>query len=103
MKSFPSLVRAGRPGCSGDRYCGEASRSAALAVLPDGRVALFATQWPAVRAQIARFLAEQLGAAEAVNLDGGPEATLALRGESASETIGTPGVGLPLVLVLVGR
>jgi hypothetical protein len=101
MKSFPWLVRDGVPGCGGGGYCDEASRASALAILRDGRVALLATQWPAVRRQIAAFLAEQLGAVDAVNLDGGPEATLALRGESAAESIGTPGAGLPLVLVVL--
>lgn len=100
LKSFPALVHRGVPGCSGRLYCDEASRTAAIAQLRDGRIALFASQWPAVRRKVARFLAEQLGAVEAVNLDGGPEVTLAVRGEKTEECIATPGVPLPLVLVV---
>ena len=100
LKSFPALVHRGVPGCSGKLYCDEASRTAAIAQLRDGRIALFASQWPAVRQQVARFLAEQLGAVEAVNLDGGPEATLAVLGERTDECIATPGVPLPLVVVV---
>ena len=42
-----------------------------------------------------------LGAADVLNLDGGPEATLALHGEPLEDTIGTNGRGLPLVLVVL--
>jgi exopolysaccharide biosynthesis protein len=54
-----------------------------------------------VRHEVGRFFAEKLGALEAVNLDGGPEATLALRGEALEDTIGSAGTGLALVLVLL--
>ena len=101
LKSFPSLVRAGTPACSGMHYCAESSRTAAIGQLRDGRILLFASQWPAVRRDVARWLAEALGVSDAVNLDGGPEATLALKGESAEDVIGTYGRGLPLVLVVL--
>jgi hypothetical protein len=101
LKSFPALVRNSSAVCSGPRYCAESSRTAAVGQLRDGRVVLFASQWPAVRRDVARFLAEQLGATEAVNLDGGPEATLAVRGEPLEDAIGTYGRGLPLVVVVL--
>jgi hypothetical protein len=101
MKSFPALVHAGYPACVGAGYCAEVSRSAALASLRDGRLLLFASQWPAVRKDVARFLAETLGAEEAVNLDGGPEATLALRGEAPDDAVSTARVGLPFVLLVL--
>jgi hypothetical protein len=101
LKSFPALVRNGSATCSGARYCAESSRTAAVGQLRDGRVVLFASQWPAVRRDVARFLAEQLGAVDAVNLDGGPEATLAVRGEPLEDAIGTYGRGLPLVVVVL--
>lgn len=103
LKSFPSLVRGGAAGCTGARYCSENSRTAALAQLKDGRILVFASQWPAVRHEVARWLAEQAGAVEAVNLDGGPEATLALRNEAAEDAVGTPGVGLPIVIIVMAR
>jgi hypothetical protein len=101
LKSFPAMVRGGYPACVGNNYCAEVSRTAALAQLRDGRVLLFASQWPAVRKDVARFLAETLGAEEAVNLDGGPEATLALRGESADEAVADAKVGLPAVILVL--
>jgi hypothetical protein len=103
LKSFPALVHSGAAVCSGPHYCAESSRTAAVAQLKDGRILLFASQWPAVRRQVAKWLAEQVGAIEAVNLDGGPEATLALKGELPEDSIGTQGVGLPMVLLVVGR
>jgi hypothetical protein len=103
LKSFPALVRSGAPACSGPHYCAESSRTAALAQLKDGRILLFASQWPAVRREVAKWLVEQLGAVEALNLDGGPEATLALKGETPEDSIGTLGVGLPMVLLVVVR
>ena len=103
LKSFPALVRGGVAGCIGTRYCAESSRTAALATMKDGRVLLFASQWPAVRRDVARWLAEQVGAVDALNLDGGPEATLALRGEPLEDAIGSRTVGLPLVLIVVPR
>jgi hypothetical protein len=103
LKSFPALVRAGAPTCSGPHYCAESSRTAALAQLKDGRILLFASQWPAVRREVAKWLVDQLGAVEALNLDGGPEATLALKGETPEDSIGTLGVGLPMVLLVVAR
>jgi hypothetical protein len=101
LKSFPALVRNGSAVCSGPRYCAESSRTAAVGQLRDGRVVLFASQWPAVRRDVAQFLAGQLGAKEAVNLDGGPEATLAVRGEPLEDAIGTYGRGLPLIVVVL--
>jgi len=101
LKSFPALVRTGTPVCIGPHYCAESSRTEALGHLRDGRILLFASQWPAVRRDVARWLAEALGVVDAVNLDGGPEATLALHGESAEDVIGTYGRGLPLVLVVL--
>jgi phosphodiester glycosidase len=101
LKSFPALVRAGAAACAGPHYCAESSRTAALAQLKDGRILLFASQWPAVRREVGEWLAGQLGAVEALNLDGGPEATLALRGEAVEQAIGSPGVGLPMVLLVV--
>jgi hypothetical protein len=71
--------------------------------LKDGRILVFASQWPAVRREVARWLAEQAGAVDAVNLDGGPEATLALRNEAAEDAVGTPGVGLPIVIIVMAR
>lgn len=103
LKAFPALVRDGKPLCTTGRYCLETSRTAALGILRDGRVFLFAAQWPAVRREVAAFLSESLGAVDAVNLDGGPEVTLALRGQAQAETIGTPGEGLPLVIVVEPR
>ena len=103
LKSFPSLVREGVPGCPGKLYCDQPSRCAAIAQLRDGRLALFASQWPVVRRDVALFLAGQLGAVWAVNLDGGPEATLWVKGQELAEAIGTPGTPLPLVLVVEAR
>lgn len=103
LKSFPALVHGCAVACAGQHYCQDRSRTAALAQLRDGKLVLFASQWPAVRREVGRFLAETLGAVEAVNLDGGPEATLALRGEDPGDSIGTAGTGLPLVLVLLPR
>jgi hypothetical protein len=103
LKSFPALVRAGVPECTGKVYCDQTSRCAAIAQLRDGRLALFASQWPVVRRDVALFLAEELGATWAVNLDGGPEATLWVRGEALREAIATPGTPLPLVLVVEPR
>jgi hypothetical protein len=100
LKSFPALVHQCQPACPGPHYCQERSRTAALAQLRDGKLVLFASQGPAVRREVGRFLAESLGAAEAVNLDGGPEATLALHGEPIEDSIGAVGTGLPLVLIL---
>src|SRR5437763_5595583 len=93
MKSFPALVRNGAAACAGPHYCAESSRTAAVAQLKDGRILIFASQWPAVRREVAKWLAEDLGAVEAVNLDGGPEATLAVKDESAEQSIGTLGIG----------
>jgi len=101
LKSFPALVRDGAPACKGPHYCAESSRTAALGQLRDGRIVLFASQWPAVRREVGRWLSEALGAAEVLNLDGGPEATLALHGEPLEDTIGTNGRGLPLVVVVL--
>jgi hypothetical protein len=101
LKSFPALVRSGTPACTGPHYCAESSRTAAVGQLRDGRILFFASQWPAVRREVGRWLVEALGVVDAVNLDGGPEATLALRGESAEDVIGTYGRGLPLVLVVL--
>jgi hypothetical protein len=100
LKSFPALVHASEAVCSGAHYCAEASRTAAVAQLRDGRILLFASQWPAVRREVGRWLADALGAVEALNLDGGPEATLSLHGEPLEDSIGTQGVGLPMVIVL---
>jgi len=101
LKSFPTLVRGGAPACSGAHYCAESSRTAAIGQLRDGRILLFASQWPAVRRDVARWLAETLGVMDAVNLDGGPEATLALKGEPLEDAVGTYGRGLPLVLLVL--
>ena len=101
LKSFPALVHGGAAVCTGAHYCAESSRTAAVAQLRDGRILLFASQWPAVRRQVGKWLADELGAVEAINLDGGPEATLALRGEPLEDSIGTQGVGLPMVVVLL--
>jgi hypothetical protein len=101
LKSFPALVREGSVACVGPRYCSESSRTAAVGQLRDGRIVLFASQWPAIRKDVAKFLAEQLGVVDAVNLDGGPEATLAVRGEPVEDAIGTYGRGLPLVVVVL--
>ena len=103
LKSFPALVRAGAAACAGPHYCSESSRTAAVAQMKDGRILLFASQWPAVRRDVGRWLAEELGAVEALNLDGGPEATLAVKDEAPEEAIGTLGMGLPMVLVVVAR
>jgi hypothetical protein len=99
LKSFPALVRAGAAACGGVHYCAESSRTAAIAQLKDGRILLFASRWPAIRREVGRWLAEELGAVEALNLDGGPEASLAVKAEQGD--IGTPGVGLPIVLVVL--
>ncbi len=101
LKSFPALVHGGAAVCSGAHYCAESSRTAAVAQLRDGRILLFASQWPAVRREVGRWLADELGAVEAINLDGGPEATLALHGEPLEDSIGTQGVGLPMVVLLL--
>jgi hypothetical protein len=52
---------------------------------------------------VARWLAEQVGVLDALNLDGGPEATLAVKDEPAEDSIGGLGVGLPIVLIVTGR
>ena len=101
LKSFPALVHGSAAACSGAHYCAESSRTAAVAQLRDGRILLFASQWPAVRREVGKWLADDLGAVEALNLDGGPEATLSLRGEALEDSIGTQGVGLPMVIVLL--
>jgi len=101
LKSFPALVHEGAPACNGPHYCAESSRTAALGQLRDGRIVLFASQWPAVRREVGRWLSDALGASEVLNLDGGPEATLALHGEPLEDTIGTNGRGLPLVVVVL--
>jgi phosphodiester glycosidase len=103
LKSFPSLVRRGVAGCSGPHYCSEVSRTAALAQLHDGRLLIFASQWPAVRREVAKWLAAEVGVVDALNLDGGPEATLAVRDEPAEDAIGTLGVGLPIAIIVMGR
>ena len=103
MKSFPALVRAGAAACAGPNYCAESSRTAAIAQLKDGKVLVFASQWPAVRREVARWLAEQVGVVDALNLDGGPEATLALKDEPTEDSIGGLGVGLPIVLIVTSR
>jgi hypothetical protein len=103
MKSFPALVRHGAAACTGPNYCAESSRTAAIAQLKDGRILLFASQWPAVRRNVGRWLAEQVGAVDALNLDGGPEATLSVKDEPAGEAIGGLGVGLPIVLIVMAR
>jgi Phosphodiester glycosidase len=103
MKSFPALVRGGVAVCAGPNYCAESSRTAAVAQLKDGKILIFASQWPAIRRDVARWLAEQIGAVDAVNLDGGPEATLALKDEPAEDSIGGLGVGLPIVLIVMAR
>jgi hypothetical protein len=103
FKSFPALVRSGTAACKGEHYCAESSRTAALALLKDGKILLFASQWPAVRNEVGKWLAETMGALDALNLDGGPEATLALRGEAVDEVVGTPGLGLPMVLIVLPR
>jgi hypothetical protein len=103
LKSFPALVRAGAAACAGPHYCAESSRTAALAQMKDGRILLFASQWPAIRREVGKWLAEELGAVEALNLDGGPEATLAVKDEAPEDSIGTQGVGLPMVLLVVPR
>jgi phosphodiester glycosidase len=103
MKSFPALVRGGAPACAGPNYCAESSRTAAIAQLRDGKILVFASQWPAVRRDVARWLAEQVGAVDALNLDGGPEATLAVKDEPAEDSIGGLGVGLPIVLIVTAR
>ena len=96
MKSFPALVRGGAPACAGPNYCAESQ-------LRDGKILVFASQWPAVRRDVARWLAEQVGVLDALNLDGGPEATLAVKDEPAEDSIGGLGVGLPIVLIVTGR
>ncbi len=101
LKSFPALVHGSTATCSGVHYCAESSRTAAVAQLRDGRILLFASQWPAVRREVGKWLADELGAVEALNLDGGPEATLSLRGEPLEDSIGSQGVGLPMVIVLL--
>ena len=103
LKSFPALVRSGSAACSGQHYCAESSRTAAIAQMKDGRLLIFASQWPAVRREVGKWLAEELGAVDAINLDGGPEATLSLKGESPQESIGTLGIGLPMVVVVLPR
>jgi exopolysaccharide biosynthesis protein len=103
MKSFPALVRSGSPACSGPNYCAESSRTAAIAQLKDGKILLFASQWPAIRRDVGKWLAEQVGVVDALNLDGGPEATLAVKDEPAEDSIGGLGVGLPIVVIVTGR
>src|SRR5437763_14380851 len=70
IKSFPALVRNGAPACAGPNYCAESSRTAAIAQLKDGRILLFASQWPAVRRNVGRLLAELLCAVDALILYG---------------------------------
>ncbi|HYV66059.1 MAG TPA: phosphodiester glycosidase family protein [Myxococcales bacterium] len=101
LKSFPTLVRAGAATCAGPHYCAESSRTAAIGQLRDGRILLFASQWPAIRRDVARWLSDALGTLDAVNLDGGPEAMLSLHGEPLEDVIGTYGRGLPLVLLVL--
>ena len=101
LKSFPALVRGGTAVCAGAHYCAESSRTAAIGQLRDGRILLFASQWPAIRRDVARWLSDALGTMEAVNLDGGPEAMLSTRGEPLEDVIGTYGRGLPLVLLVL--
>ena len=101
LKSFPALVHAGAAVCGGAHYCAESSRTAAVAQMKDGRILFFASQWPAVRREVGRWLAEELGAVEALNLDGGPEATLLFHGQALEDGIGTQGVGLPMVLLIL--
>ena len=101
LKSFPALVRRGAAACAGPHYCAESSRTAAIGQLRDGRILLFASQWPAIRRDVARWLSDALGTMDAVNLDGGPEATLSLRGEPLEDVIGTYGRGLPMVLLVL--
>jgi hypothetical protein len=101
LKSFPALVRDSTGACVGQHYCAESSRTAAIAQLKDGHILLFASQWPAVRREVGLWLAQEMGAALSLNLDGGPEATLALGHEPAEEAVGTPGVGLPMVLLVL--
>ncbi|MFN2550152.1 MAG: hypothetical protein ABR567_22240, partial [Myxococcales bacterium] len=59
LKSFPALVHGGSAACNGPHYCAESSRTAALAQMKDGRILLFASQWPAVRREVAKWLAEE--------------------------------------------
>jgi phosphodiester glycosidase len=101
LKSFPALVRGGAPACGGPNYCAESSRTAAIGQVRDGRVVLFASQWPAVRREVARWMSDTMGVIDAINLDGGPEATLALQGDSLEDVVGTFGRGLPLVVVVL--
>jgi len=103
MKSFPALVRNGAAACAGPNYCAESSRTAAIAQLKDGRILLFASQWPAIRRSVGKWLAEQVGVVDAMNLDGGPEATLSVKDEPTEDAIGGLGVGLPIVLIVMGR
>jgi len=103
LKSFPALVRSGAAACAGPHYCAESSRTAAVAQMKDGRILLFASQWPAVRREVGQWLVEELGAVDALNLDGGPEATLAVKDEAPEDSIGTLGVGLPMVLLVLPR
>jgi len=85
-----------RSGLRRANYCAESSRTAAIAQLKDGKILVFASQWPAIRRDVARWLAEQVGVLDALNLDGGPEATLAVKDEPAEDSIGGLGVGLPI-------
>jgi hypothetical protein len=55
------------------------------------------------RRDVACFLVEQLGTVEAVNLDGGPEVSLALGGARRSEAIATPGMRLPLIVAVLAE
>src|ERR1041384_2692101 len=103
LKSFPALVRAGAAACAGPHYCAESSRTAAVAQMKDGRILLFASQWPAIRREVGKWLAEELGAVEALNVDARPEATLAAKDEPPEDSIGTQGVVLPMVLLVVPR
>ena len=52
---------------------------------------------------MALSLDASVGAVDALNLDGGPEATLALKDEPAEDSIGGLGVGLPIVLIVMAR
>ena len=103
LKSFPRWSGAAPSSCTSPGYCAESSRTAVVATLRDGRLLFFASQWPAVRREVAQFLAEEMGAVDALNLDGGPEATLALRGQPLNETVSTPGTPLPLLIVVESR
>jgi hypothetical protein len=69
----------------------------------NGQFVLFASHRAVVRRDIAKWLAEQVGATTALNLDGGPEVTLSLKDEPPEYSIGGQGVGLPIVLIVRAR